>query len=139
AGGVGRAGLAGAVFGAVFALAAVVWGVRRPTPAGIVFAMAFALAANAVVTLRGFRASWKHGVAFLGHMGASLLMIGVVASSGFGTSEQVQLPRGESRKALGYDMKFVGMERDREGKDHAVIAVVAPGRGFHANPTVYWS
>jgi cytochrome c-type biogenesis protein CcmF len=51
----------------------------------------------------------------------------------------VQLPRGESRKALGFDMKFEGMQRDREGKDHAIIAVVSPERSFTANAKFYWS
>jgi cytochrome c-type biogenesis protein CcmF len=108
-------------------------------PAGIVFAMAFALASNSMVTLRGFRASWKHGVAFLGHMGASVLIIGVIASSGYGVSEQVQLPRGQARPALGYRMTFQGMQRGKDGKDHAIIAVVAPERTFTANAKFYWS
>ncbi len=134
-----KAVLPAAAFGVVVAVVAAVLGVRQPMPAAIVFAMAFALAANTMVTLRGFKASWKHGVAFLGHMGASVLIIGVIASSGYGLSEQVQLPRGESRKALGFDMTFTGMQRDREGKDHAIIAVVAPERSFTANAKFYWS
>ena len=36
-------------------------------------------------------------------------------------------------------MTFTGMQRDREGKDHAIIAVVAPGRSFTANAKFYWS
>ena len=67
------------------------------------------------------------------------MIIGVIASSGYGLSEQVQLPRGESRKALGFDMTFNGMQRDHEGKDHAIIAVVAPERSFTANAKFYWS
>ncbi|HEY6194397.1 MAG TPA: cytochrome c-type biogenesis CcmF C-terminal domain-containing protein [Candidatus Eisenbacteria bacterium] len=134
-----RAVLPAAAFGLVVAIGAAVAGIRQAMPAGIVFAMAFALAANTMVTLRGFKASWKHGVAFLGHMGASVLVIGVIASSGYGVSEQVQLPRGQSRPVLGFDMKFEGMERDHEGKDHAIIAVVSPERNFTANAKFYWS
>jgi cytochrome c-type biogenesis protein CcmF len=134
-----RAALPSAGFGVLAAIFAIVAGVRQPMPAAIVFAMAFALASNLVVTLRGFRAGWKHGVAYLGHMGASVLLIGVIASSGYGRDVQVQLPRGESRKALGYDMVFQGMKRDPEGKDHAIIAVVAPEGRFTANTKFYWS
>jgi cytochrome c-type biogenesis protein CcmF len=134
-----KAVLPAAVFGTLAAIVAMVLGVRQPMPAAIVFAMAFALASNTTVTLRGFKASWKHGVAFLGHMGASVLVIGVIASSGYGVSEQVQLPRGELRKALGFDMTFEGMQRDHDGKDHAIIAVVVPGRSFTANAKFYWS
>src|SRR5262249_20584937 len=109
-----------AVLGAVVAIVA---GVRQFIPAAIVFAMSFAFAGNFMVTVRGFKASWKHGVAYLGHMGASVLLIGVIASSGYGLAAQVQLPRGQQRHALGYDLVFQGMQRDREGKDHAIIAV----------------
>ena len=94
---------------------------------------------NLMVTLRGFKASWKHGIAFLGHMGASVLLIGVIASSGYGLATQVQLPQGQRRHALGYDLVFQGMQRDREGKDHAIIAVNGDGRTFTANAKFYWS
>ncbi len=134
-----RAALPSAVFGVVVAIVAAVAGVRQPMPAAIVFAMSFALASNLMVTLRGFKAGWKHGVAFLGHMGATVLIIGVIASSGYGLEAQLQLPRGVSRKALGYDLVFQGMKRDAEGKDHAIIAVVAPEGRFTANTKFYWS
>ena len=134
-----KAALPAAVFAVLGAIVAMVAGVRQFIPAAIVFAMAFALAANLAVTLRGFKAGWKHGVAFLGHMGASVLLIGVIASSGYGLAAQVQLPRGQQRRALGYDLVFKGMERDAEGKDHAIIAVVAPERSFTANAKFYWS
>jgi hypothetical protein len=41
-----------------------------------------------MVTLRGFKAGWKHGAAYLGHMGASLMLIGVIASSGYGSTRR---------------------------------------------------
>jgi cytochrome c-type biogenesis protein CcmF len=72
-------------------------------------------------------------------MGASVLIIGVISSSGYGKDEQVQLPRGQARKVLGYDLVFQGMQRDPEGKDHAIIAVVAPEGRFTANTKFYWS
>ena len=134
-----RAALPALVFGLVGGLVAVWAGVRQPLPAAIVFAMAFALASNFMVTLRGFRSGWKHGVAFLGHMGASLLLIGVIASGGYGLEAQIQLPRGEARKVLGFDLVFQGMEHGTDGKDQAVIAVVAPEGRFTAHAKFYWS
>jgi cytochrome c-type biogenesis protein CcmF len=134
-----RAALPALVFAVIGGLAGIVSGVREPLPAAIVFAMAFALASNFMVTLRGFRAGWKHGAAYLGHMGASILVIGVIASGGYGREAQIQLPRGEARRALGYDLVFQGMERDPEGKDHAIIAVQGDGRSFTANTKFYWS
>jgi cytochrome c-type biogenesis protein CcmF len=123
----------------LIALVAMLGGVREPLPAAVVFAAAFALAANTLVTLRGFRAGWKHGIAYLGHMGVAVLLIGVVASSHYGSSVQVQLPQGQERSALGYRLRFDGMQRQRDGKDHARIAVASSERNFEAEPALYWS
>jgi cytochrome c-type biogenesis protein CcmF len=92
-----------------------------------------------VVTVRGFRSGWKHGVAYLGHMGVAVLLIGVVASSGYGRSVQVQLPMGEERQALGYRLRFEGVRSGEGGKDHVMIAVNAPEGRFAAQPAMYWS
>jgi cytochrome c-type biogenesis protein CcmF len=134
-----RAALPAIVVAVLVALAAVVAGVRDPLPAAIVFAASFALAANAIVTARGFRAGWKHGVAYLGHLGAAVLLIGIVASSGYGRSAQVQLPQGQVRAALGYRLTFEGVQKSKNGKDHVLIAVDTPGRKFQAAPALFWS
>ncbi len=118
---------------------AVAAGVRSALPAMLVFAAAFALVTNLVVTLRGFRAGWKHGVAYLGHMGVSVLLIGIVASSNYGSAAQVQLPRGQERTALGYRLRYDGVRREPNGKDRVLIAVNAPERKFEAVPALYWS
>src|SRR5206468_7199094 len=114
-------------------------GVRDPLPAAVVFGAAWALGSNAVVTVRGFRAGWKHGVAYLGHMGAAVLLIGIVASSKYGSSTQVQLPEGQERTALGYRLKFEGVRQNPDGKDRVMIAVAAPEGRFEATPAMYWS
>ena len=127
------------VVAAVLALVAAVAGVRDPIPMAVVFAAAFALAANAVVTWRGFQRGWKHGVAYLGHAGVSVLLIGVVASSGYGLKAQVQLPKGQERQALGYRLRFEGLVPGPSGKDRVRIAVAGGERGFQAMPALYWS
>ena len=134
-----RAALPSILVGVLVALTAVVLGVRQPLPAAIVFGAAWALAANAVVTLRGFRAGWKHGVAYLGHLGVSVMLIGIVASSGYGNAVQVQLPQGQARSALGYRLTFEGVRKEKNGKDRVRIAVNAEGRQFEAMPAMYWS
>ena len=123
----------------VVTLGAVFGGVREWIPALVVFGAAFALSSNAVVTVRGFRSGWKHGVAYLGHMGVSVLLIGIVASSHYGKAVQVQLPRGQQRYALGYRMTYQGIEKQANGKDRVMIAVDAPEGRFEASPALYWS
>ena len=134
-----KAALPSVVAGVVVTVIAVVAGVRQPMSAAIVFAAAWALAANAVVTLRGFRSGWKHGVAYLGHLGVSVMLIGIVASSQYGKEVQVQLPQGQVRSALGYRLTFEGVRKGQGGKDRVAIAVNAEGRRFEALPAMYWS
>ena len=124
---------------AVATLIAVIASVRDPLSIGVVFAMAFALTSNVISTWRGFRTGWKHGVAYLGHAGVSVLLIGVVASSSCGKATQVQLPRGQERFALGYRMTYQGVQRERDGRDRVMIAVNAPEGRFEASPRLYWS
>ncbi len=126
-------------FAIVFSGLAALWGVRDPMPLAVVFAMAFAFAGNLVVAVRSLRTGWKHGVAYVGHLGVTVMMVGVIASSNYGTSTQVQLPKGEVRNALGYRLTYERMDRDGEGKDHAIIAVQGPDRKFTANTKFYWS
>jgi cytochrome c-type biogenesis protein CcmF len=134
-----KAALPALIGGIVLALAAAGLGVREPMPLAVVFGAAFALCANAIVTVRGFRAGWKHGVAFLGHAGVAVLLIGVVASSNYGRSSQIQLPRGQERQALGYRLRFEGTRPGAAGQDRVLIAVNAPGGAFEARPALYWS
>ena len=130
-----------AVLGGLVIMAAVAFslGVRDPMPLGIVFAAGFALCANALVTWRSFRAGWRHAVAYLGHTGVAVLLIGVVASSGYGRSVQVQLPVGKQRQALGMGFTFQGVKADPSGKDRALIAVSGPQGPYRADPALYWS
>ena len=134
-----RAALPALVAALALTVAAFALGVREPLPALVVFGAAFALAANLVVTAQGFRMGWKHGVAYLGHTGVALLLIGIVASSHYGSSVQVQLPKGEERSALGYRMRFDGVKRESDGRDRMLIAVASPQRSFEAAPALYWS
>src|SRR5262249_36909569 len=134
-----RTALPSVIVAAVVALGAVILGVRQPLSAAIVFGAAWALAANAVVTLRGFRAGWKHGIADLGHLGVAVMLIGIVASSQYGREVQVQLPEGQARNALGYRLTFEGVRKEQNGKNRVAIAVNAEGRQFEALPAMYWS
>jgi cytochrome c-type biogenesis protein CcmF len=134
-----RAAAPSVVVAATIAIIAAVLGVREPMPLSVVFGAAFALSSNVIVTLRGFRAGWKHGVAYLGHTGVAVLLIGIVASSNYGRAEQVQLPVGQERNVLGYRLRFEGVRAGEGGRDRAVIAVNAPSGGFEALPALYWS
>ena len=134
-----RAALPALAVAVALTLVIVVRGVRDAMPAGILFAAIFALAANAAVAARGFRVGWRHGAAALGHMGVAMLLIGVVASSGYGVAAQVQLPQGEQRQALGYSLTYQGHVDEPDGRGHVRIAVSSREGRFEATPALYWS
>ena len=134
-----KAALPSVVVALLLALTAVAAGVREAIPLAVIFGAAFALVSNVVVTMRGFRAGWKHGVAYLGHTGFAVLLIGVIASSNYGRAVQVQLPMGQERQALGYRLRYDGVRQGAEGKDRVTIAVHAPEKSFEARPALYWS
>ncbi len=134
-----RAAVPAVAVALILTLAAVFGGVRQAVPAAILFAAAFALASNAWVTAQGFRSGWKHGVAYLGHTGVALLLIGIVASSRYGVSAQVQLPEGQERQALGYRLTYQGLQKEPDGRDQVRIAVSAPEGRYEATPALYWS
>jgi cytochrome c-type biogenesis protein CcmF len=134
-----KAALPAIVAGVVVAIVAAFSGVRKPLPLGILFAAGFGVAANVIVTVRGFRSGWKHGLAYMSHLGVSLLLIGIISSSGYGVSQQVQLPRGEDREVLGYKMRYEGVQTGQRGQDRVIVAVSGPGTSFKANPALYWS
>jgi cytochrome c-type biogenesis protein CcmF len=134
-----RAALPALALAVALTLVIVVRGVRDVMPAGVIFAAIFALAANTAVAARGFRIGWRHGVAALGHMGVAMLLVGVVASSGYGVAVQVQLPQGEERQALGYSLTYQGRVKEPDGKGHVRIAVNSRQGRFEARPALYWS
>jgi cytochrome c-type biogenesis protein CcmF len=134
-----KAALPAVVIGMLVTLGAIAAGVRDPMPAAVIFAAAFALVSNVIVTVRGYRSGWKHGNAYLGHAGVAILLIGIVASSKYGSAVQVQLPQGEERSALGYRMTYQGVRTESDGKDRVMIAVQAPQGAFEASPALYWS
>ncbi len=134
-----NAALPALVAGLVIAALAVALGVREPLPAAFIFAAGFGLSANIAVAARGFRSGWKHGIAYSGHLGAAMLLIGAVASTQYGRSVQVQLPQGQQRNALGMRLRFEGVKSESNGKDAMAIAVSTSGRSFEAMPRYYWS
>ena len=134
-----KSALPSVVVGLLVTVGAIAASIREPIPAIIIFSAAFAFSSNIVVTIRGFRAGWKHGAAYLAHLGVAVLLIGVIASSGYGTATQVQLPRGEARSALGLEMTFGGVTQDENGHDRMLIAVDGQEGNFKALPAMYWS
>jgi cytochrome c-type biogenesis protein CcmF len=105
----------------------------------MIFAAGFALVSNLLVIFqKPERVGWRIG-GFLTHMGFGLLLIGVVASSGFSETDRINLLSGAGPvSALGYQISYHGMEGSINDKDNAVLLEVRKGgAGFAADPKFF--
>ena len=73
---------------------------------------------------------------FLTHMGFGVMLIGIVVSSAFTSTERVNLTAGsEPSTALGYQISYQGLEGDIRTKDNGVKLEIADGNGtYQARP-----
>jgi cytochrome c-type biogenesis protein CcmF len=81
------------------------------------FAALFALVANFIYIARHRSGNFRAMGGYVAHVGFSVMLIGIMLSSSFGHRTKVTIPAGESRSALGYDVKFVGTERAGEKEE----------------------
>ena len=122
----------------------------------LVFMAFFALYGNGTVLWRIGRGNPKLAGGALSHVGFALVILGIVASSGFsnplapptrtadGPSVEARnnfvLARGETRQVEGYRVTYTGKERNAEGRQVYTLDFVDPrGRAFTLKPVVYKS
>jgi cytochrome c-type biogenesis protein CcmF len=70
----------------------------------------------------------------LGHVGVSVMALGMVVSSSLGQSRQLRLPEGESARALGYTLTYEGEETGPRGEQTLRIRVENGGFRYQARP-----
>jgi cytochrome c-type biogenesis protein CcmF len=75
----------------------------------------------------------------IAHLGVGLMFVGIVSSSVYDRSEKVSVAQGAVKSALGYDIKFVGPQTEREGKGvrlHLPLDVTRGDIQFVARPDI---
>ncbi len=111
----------------------------------------FALFGNAMVMWRVARGNLKMIGGSVGHVGFAIMILGIVASSGFSrpivrtidpetglVRDNFVLERDQTRRVGGYSVKYAGRSINTEGKPTYELAFVAPGgTAFTANPVAY--
>lgn len=119
---------------------AVIWGVHRVSYVILTYAGSFAFFGNSLFLILYFRGPWYRGASYLAHSGFGLLLIGVLISSAFSTSEKIELREGDERTALGYDLKYMGRSTDEGSRSGRLEVAVRDGDTyFMAYPRFYWS
>ncbi len=140
-----RPKLVGRLIPALAALAgtiplALAMGVRDP-----MYVMFFAVAAMATVSNLTAMAGllpgrWRLAGSHLAHFGFGLMLIGVLASSAFSTSERVVLSRQDGSRAFGLDLKYHGMAHDITYPRNELVLTADNGENRREfRPQLYYS
>jgi cytochrome c-type biogenesis protein CcmF len=86
----------------------------------------------------------KNGIYYLGghiaHIGIAIFLFGVLATSSFSSSQQVELEIGKTQKVLDYEMTFTGINPIENGKKYEFnVDVKGYEKSFTFSPIMYRS
>ncbi len=117
----------------------------------LVFVAFFALYGNGMVMWRIGRGNPRLAGGAVAHVGFAILVLGIVASSGFSRSISADPTSGTGRsnfvvnlgqtaRVAGYEMTYVGTETNEEGRPVYLLDVKDPsGDSYRLKPVVYHS
>jgi len=103
------------------------------------FASSFAFFVNAEIAFKILRRNLEKAGAYVAHMGLALLFIGVIASSKYDKSIDVNLVKGEPADVFGYKLIFTGYSPTQDGKYLFNILIEKDGKKYKASPVMYYS
>jgi cytochrome c-type biogenesis protein CcmF len=120
--------------------AAMVFGLSQPISILLFFLSVFAIIINVLVVFQLIRRKPGKMGGYLAHVGFGLMIIGIITSEMYDTSEKMALPKGEFLvSSMGYELKFVGFKEMPNGKDRAQLIVRRGGDEFPAEMNFYFS
>lgn len=110
-------------------------------PYFLFFLSCFVIAINANVSWVFLKNNLPKAGGYVTHVGLGFMLIGILTSSVYDSSEQIELPRGEfSKSGLGYEVKFVEFLKEPDGRDKVMLEVrTASGATYNAYPRFYYS
>ncbi|MBS1516758.1 MAG: cytochrome c biogenesis protein CcsA [Bacteroidetes bacterium] len=78
---------------------------------------------------------------YIAHLGIMILFLGIIGSSKYSVEENVSLPLGETKEALGYSLTYKGASLipDTKDKYHFNVVVEKDGKGYLLQPIMYYS
>ncbi|HYU32498.1 MAG TPA: cytochrome c-type biogenesis CcmF C-terminal domain-containing protein, partial [Thermoanaerobaculia bacterium] len=128
------------VFAVALSIGAAVWAVREPIDLLYVFLAALALATNAHKTVLKYRAGGLRGAGgYLAHVGVGIILLGIIASSGYDDSTKVTLELGKPRQVGDATLTFTRfIPRQGREKEGMEILVKKPGvKDFIVRPRLF--
>ncbi len=99
------------------------------------FAAVFALVTNLIFVVNRCRTSFMTSGGYITHLGFSILLIGFVFSSTFGSYQKLTISEGDSESALGYEIKFTGTARTKPKEETAHFELIKGDNTINAYST----
>jgi len=127
-------------FSVIVAVAAAVWRVRDVFHLIFILLAALALATNLQKTIDKYRAGgFKAMGGYLTHVGVGVILLGIIASSGYDQSTKVTLTQGAPKKLDGMTLTFKRfIPRQGREKERMEIEVAGAGRApFMVYPKLF--
>jgi len=121
----------------VVTAAAVVLGVRRVFDAVFLLLSVLALSSNLWALLLAAKRGIKMIGGYLAHVGLAFMLIGILGSSGYSTSQNLVIEPGKPAEAFGYSFEFKGMVKPTPAKEALWLLVKGKGREVMAHPEIY--
>jgi cytochrome c-type biogenesis protein CcmF len=101
----------------------------------------FVIMINAKVSYLFLARNFSKAGGYLAHVGLGFMVIGIITSSIYDSSEKVMLPQGQYYKTeFGHEIKFVNFVPMPDGRDRVKLLVkTAQGAEYEAYPQFYYS
>ena len=96
------------------------------------FAAFFAFITNLLYIVRHRNGGIRTIGGYLAHVGFAALLVGIILSSSFGDKTKLTVQQGVPGRALGYDITFMGTERNGPKEERAHFEVARGGKVFNA-------
>ncbi|HKI77005.1 MAG TPA: cytochrome c-type biogenesis CcmF C-terminal domain-containing protein [Ignavibacteriaceae bacterium] len=131
------AGIATLVFSGVVIIFA---GITNLMVILMIFATAFSLFVNLEIAIKIIRGNLKMLGAYVAHIGIAIFILGIIGSAVYSQEKDIDLVKGKTEQALGYDMTFTGWKPIDGGKKYAFnINVNKNGKKYAISPVMYIS
>jgi cytochrome c-type biogenesis protein CcmF len=101
---------------------------------------AMAVVSNSIVIIRQARISWKTTGGLVTHFGFGLMLIGILSSSAYDSSQKLIIDRGGSHDAYGVGVGYDGMAHNLDYPNNEVLLSLKEGENsIEARPQLYYS
>jgi cytochrome c-type biogenesis protein CcmF len=127
------------VFAAGVTVAAAIWEIRNPLHVLFLFLATLAFASNLQKTWEKGRAGGLAGAGgYLAHVGVGIILIGILASSGYDRSTKVTLVQGVPQKVGDASLTFIRfIPRHGREKESMEVEVARHGERFRVYPKMF--